>query len=158
MATNTTSGSGRLRVARTCASGAAALFGAVATFELALAAGAPLGKAAWGGGQAHLGAGLRVASAGAAVMLGGAALVVLRRGGHSVWAPVPQRWLPRAVWGLTAYTAAGAAMNAISRSPVERAVMGPTALSLAVLCACVAAWGPKPQEADAERQTALASA
>ena len=38
-------------------------FAALAVFEAALAAGAPLGDAAWGGSAAHLTTGQRVASA-----------------------------------------------------------------------------------------------
>lgn len=120
---------------------AAVLFGALAAFEVALAAGLPWGRAAWGGGQAELDPRMRAASGAAAVVLTGGALVVLRHGGHRVWSPLPQRWLHAAVWGLTAYCAAGTLMNAISRSPVERAVMTPTALALSVLCATVARRG-----------------
>lgn len=133
----TTPGS-RQRVARGSADAAAALFAALALFELALAAGLPWGKAAWGGGQAELNAGLRVASGLQAILAVGFALVVLRRAGHRVWAPLPQRWLPAAVWVLAGYMAVGTLMNAASRSPLERAVWTPVALSSAVLCAIVA--------------------
>jgi hypothetical protein len=61
-------------VAATC------LFG-VAAFQVALALGAPLGRAAWGGTQVHLPANLRVGSAVSAGFLCLAALVVLGRGG-----------------------------------------------------------------------------
>lgn len=128
----------RLQVARGASTGAAALFAALAAFELALAAGAPWGKAAFGGEHATLSAGFRVASGIYVVLFAGFALVVLRRGGHRVWVPLPLRWLPAAGWVLTAYAALGTLLNAISRSPVERAIMTPTSLSLAVLCAAVA--------------------
>jgi hypothetical protein len=128
----------RYRVARGCAIGAAVMLASLATFEVALAAGVPWGKAAWGGGQAELVVGYRVASGVGAVVFVGFALVVLRRAGHRVWAPLPQRWLPASVWVVTAYMAVGTLLNLISRSPVERAVMSPTALGLAVLCGIVA--------------------
>ena len=126
------------RAALGCAIAAAAVFGAVAAFQVALAAGAPWGEAAWGGGQAELGVGLRVASGVQAVLFSGFALVVLRRAGHHVWAPLPDRWLPSAVWILAGYMSLGTLMNAASRSDIERAIQTPTALTLAVLCALVA--------------------
>ena len=132
------------RVARRCSVSAAVLFGGLAAFQAALAAGAPLGKAAWGGQQAELDLGLRVASGVSAVVVSGAALVILRSGGQHVWAPVPSRWQRRAVWSLSAYMAVGTVLNAVSRSPIERAVWGPTALTASVLCAVVAKWGSDP--------------
>ena len=68
--------------------------------------------------------------------------MVLRRAGHSVWAPLPLRWLPAATWVLTGFMALGTLLNAASRSPIERALWTPIALSLAVLCGIVAAWSP----------------
>jgi hypothetical protein len=128
-------------IARGCSTAAGILLAGLAGFEALLAAGMPWGRAAWGGGQAELDAGLRVASATAAVVFVGAAMVVRRQGGHRQWAPLPDRWLRPAVWGLAAYTALGTILNAVSRSPVERALMTPVALSLAVLCGLTAAWG-----------------
>lgn len=135
-------------VALGCSIAASGLFAALAAFEAALAAGVPWGNAAWGGAQANLGGGLRVASGAAAVLFSGAALVVLRRGGHRVWAPLPDRWLRPAVWALSGYTALGTLLNTASSSDIERAVMGPTALSLAVLCGIVAATGRQGTVAD----------
>jgi hypothetical protein len=135
----------RPRAARGCSLAAAALFVSLAAFEIALAAGAPWGKAAWGGGEANLNQGLRIASVVSAAVDVGFALVVARRGGHRLWAPLPQRWLPAAVWILAAYSALGTLLNAASRSPIERALMVPTSLSLAVLCACVAVFGAKKE-------------
>lgn len=133
------------RVARGSSVGAAALLAALAAFEVALAAGVPWGKAAWGGGQAELVVGMRVASGVWALVFVGFGLVVLRRAGHRVWAPMPQRWLPTSVWVITAYMLVGTLLNLISRSPIERAVMGPTALALAVLCGAVAVASRKPE-------------
>jgi hypothetical protein len=39
--------------------------------------------------------------------------------------------------------ALGTLVNAVSRSPIERALWTPIALGLAVLCRIVAAWNPK---------------
>ena len=128
-------------IARGTSTAAGVLLAGLAGFEALLAAGLPWGQAAWGGGQAELNPGLRVASAAAAVVFVGAALVVRRQGGHRNWAPLPDRWLRPAVWGLAAYTAFGTILNALSRSPVERTLMTPVALSLAVLCGLTAAWG-----------------
>lgn len=133
----------RHRAARRCSLGAAVLLGGLAAFEVALAAGAPWGEAAFGGGEAKLDAPLRVAAVASALLDTGIALVLLRRGGHRVWAPLRQRWLPSAAWVLTGYFALGTLLNAASRSPIERTLMVPTALSLAVLSACVAAFGDK---------------
>jgi hypothetical protein len=140
MATVTSLRPRRVAVARVAAIVAALLMGALAAFELALAAGLPWGTAAWGGRAADLATGLRIASLAAAVIYGMAALVVLRRAGHRVWTPIPARWVPGVVWGIAGYSVLGALLNAMSRSAVERAVMTPAALCLAVLCATVAAW------------------
>jgi hypothetical protein len=131
----------RSAVARGSSTAAAVLLTGLAGFEALLAAGVPWGRAAWGGGSAELNPGLRVGSAAVAVVFLGAALVVRRVGGHRNWAPLPDRWSRPAVWGLAAYTGLGTILNMLSRSPVERAVMTPVALSLAVLCGLTAAWG-----------------
>lgn len=133
----------RHRVARGGAIAAAVLFGTLAGFQAALALGLPWGEAAWGGGRAELGMGLRVASGVQAVMAVGFALIVLRRAGHSVWAPLPAPWLSVATRVLTGYMALGTLINAASRSPIERAMWTPIAMSLAVLCGIVAAWSPR---------------
>jgi hypothetical protein len=68
----------------------------IALFQLAIAAGAPLGPAAWGGNHpGPLPAGLRIASGVAVIAWTFAALVVLRRGGMGLLA------MPDAVarWG-----------------------------------------------------------
>ena len=133
----------RHRVARICAIAAAVLFGLLASFQVALALGLPWGEAAWGGAHAHLGVGLRVASGVQAVLATGFALIVLRRAGHHIWAPLPSRWLPIAARILTGYMALGTLMNAASRSSLERAMWTPVALSLAILCGIVAVWSPR---------------
>ena len=63
--------------------GAAGFF-VLAVFQLALALGAPLGAAAYGGTRTELPAELRIASGVAFVVYCFAALAVLRRGGYQV--------------------------------------------------------------------------
>ena len=77
----------------------------------------------------------------AATIYAVAALVILRHAGYSVWTPIPSRWLPAIVWAIAGYSALGTLLNAASHSDLERAVMTPVALCLAVLCATAGAWG-----------------
>jgi len=71
----------RNRAARMAATLAAIGFASLAVFQLAIAAGAPWGHAAWGGENAHLSAAQQGASAVAAVIYVAAALCVLCRAG-----------------------------------------------------------------------------
>ncbi len=109
---------------------AAALCVGIVAFQLALAGGAPWGRAAYGGQRAELPVRLRVSSAVAAVVWAGFALVVLRRVQLVGWAPLPDGWLPAAVWVGVALGAAAVVLNAITRSRVERAVWLPTSALL----------------------------
>ncbi len=109
-------------------------FGILVLFQVALAAGAPLGRAAWGGG--HTGAlpqQLRVASLVAAAVWVLAGLVLLRRAGHLAgllpW-PVAQ-W---GTWIVAGLLVLGTVMNVASPSGWERYMWGPFAATLAVLC------------------------
>jgi hypothetical protein len=110
---------------------ATALLALIVAFQVALAAGAPWGNAAYGGQPAHLNASFRVSSVIAAVFWAGAALVVLRRVGYRVWAPLPARALPVAVWVLFALSLISVIMNGITPSSIERAIWLPFAIVLA---------------------------
>jgi hypothetical protein len=117
---------------------AALLIGAVVLFQLALAAGAPLGVAAWGGQHpGRLPARLRVASAGSALLLVFLAWVVLAAGGVVQAAPLPEAWLRPAAWVAAGYFVLGSLVNLISRSRVER-IWAPVSLAIAICCAVVA--------------------
>jgi hypothetical protein len=121
---------------------AAAAFGfvMVACFQVALALGAPWGRAAWGGVHERLPTGLRIASGFAVVLWLAAALVVLARAGYE-WSPIPvdvARW---ATWALFGVLVLGTVMNLASRSRVERMIQTPTAGALSILCLLVA-FGP----------------
>ncbi|MDA0301693.1 MAG: hypothetical protein O2822_04130, partial [Chloroflexi bacterium] len=94
----------------------------VAAFQGALAAGAPLGAAAWGGqSPGVLPPRLRLTSAFVALVVYPAiAAFILDAAGV-----VEAGWLGRSraleMWGLTAFFALGAVLNALSRSRPERA-------------------------------------
>lgn len=109
----------------------------IAVFQAALALGAPLGRAAWGGTRSHLPPSLRVASGIAVVFWSFAAAVVLARAGvGATFLPdVVARW---GTWILVVVLAIGAVMNAASASRWERYLWAPLALVLAVLCFFVA--------------------
>jgi hypothetical protein len=127
-----------MTITRTAAIGAAALLAALAVFQLALALGAPWGRAAYGGLTDQPGAALRVSSAVATLIWAGAALVVLKRAGISAWAPLPRRALPIAVWCLAGLTTLAVIPNAISPSALERSIWIPWAVITTLLVLTVA--------------------
>jgi hypothetical protein len=119
--------------ARGAATVAAVGFLAIAGFQAALALGAPLGRAAWGGTRTHLPTSLRIASAVAVVFWVLAASVVLGRAEYQV-SPIPEPVARWGTWILVGVLLLGALMNFASSSPWERFLWGPLALVLAVLC------------------------
>lgn len=111
---------------------AAGGFVLVAAFQVALALGAPWGRAAWGGAHERLPKGLRIASGFAAVVWLIASLVVLSRGGYD-WSPIPfgvARW---ATWTLFGILLLGTLLNLASRSKLERLIQTPIAGVLSIL-------------------------
>ncbi len=94
--------------------------GGVAAFQVALAAGAPLGRASYGGAHPGVLPGrLRVVSAGAALLYCGlSAAVVSRR--------TPVKVRRHVLTGITTLMGVGAVMNGISPSWPERAMWTPT--------------------------------
>jgi hypothetical protein len=112
-------------------------FLAIAAFQVALALGAPLGRAAWGGAHERLPGRLRIGSAIAVVVWVLAALIVLARGGLPVIGlpSIAIEWGP---WVLVGLSAVGAIVNFASTSPWERFGWGPLALILAGLCLVLA--------------------
>jgi hypothetical protein len=114
------------------------LLGVVSIFQIALALGAPLGKAAWSGQHdGVLPARLRIASA----VVG---LVVYPLIGLFVLASaglIEAEWLPgtgkAGMWVLTGLFSLGALANFASRSQAER-YWGPVSLAIAVCCGVIA--------------------
>lgn len=104
--------------------GALLVFGA---FQVALAAGAPWGRAAYGGSRhGTLPGHLRVISSVAALGYGTAAVLIV----GDVGLPKARR---RAFTALSIFMAVGTAANGASRSPVERKLWTPLAAATSAL-------------------------
>ena len=108
-------------------------FAGMIVFEAALAAGARLGDAAWGGAHAQLTTGQRFGSA-VSVLFYAAAIIIVRRRA----AGRAERRYGWGTWGLAVIFALAALMNLASESHWENYVMAPVALVLAALCVIVA--------------------
>ena len=123
---------------------AATGFVCMAGFQIALALGAPLGRAAWGGQSTELQPGLRIASVGSAALDVVAALIILGRVG-SRFSPLPPTFCRRGTWVLVGILTLGTLMNLASPSAWERFLQAPIAMVMAVLCFVVARGGqPDP--------------
>lgn len=108
----------------------------LAVFQIALAAGAPWGRFAWGGQHRVLPRNLRIGSVIAVVIYAVTAFIAWECVGASTVLPVP--FVQVAMWVLFAYFALGIVMNAISRSKPERYTMTPVVAVLAVLSLLIA--------------------
>jgi hypothetical protein len=116
---------------------AAVGFLVIATFQLLLALGAPLGHAAYGGRSAKLSPALRRASAVAVVLWLLAAVLIFGAGGV-VAVPLPDVVLKVGAWALVVLSVLGAIVNLASSSPWERFGWAPFSAALAVLSFIVA--------------------
>ena len=126
---------------RKAALAAGAGFVGLAAFQAALALGAPLGRASWGGvHEGRLPRGLRIVSGVAVGFHALAAQIVLGRGGYRV-VPLPGSVLRRGTWALGALLLVGAVPNFASSSRWERFGWGPVTVILAGLCLMVALRG-----------------
>ena len=105
-------------------------------FQVALIAGAPIGRFAWGGQHDVLPSRLRIGSAVSIVLYALFAVVLLDRAG--VIDVLPDIVSTVGAWVLVAYFALGIVLNGISRSKPERNLMAPVSLVLAVLSLLVA--------------------
>lgn len=116
---------------------ACVVLGFLAVFQVALAAGAPLGQFAWGGQSRVLSTRLRIGSVISVIIYAFIAVVLLERAslirllGNAGFVQV-------ATWVIFAYFVLGILMNAISRSKLERYTMTPVTIVLAVLSLLVA--------------------
>jgi len=114
------------------------LVGVIAVFQVALAAGAPFGAAAWGG--RHPGVlpdGFRVASGIAGLIVYPAIAWLIADASGVTDAPGLPWSDASALWALTGLFGLGAVANAASRSRIER-LWAPVSLGLAICCAVIA--------------------
>jgi hypothetical protein len=115
------------------------LIAVIVVFQLALALGAPLGQAAWGGQHAGaLPTRLRLASAVAALVIYPlVALAILASADliEADWLPLQG---PVVMWALAGLLGSGALLNLVSRSRTER-YWTPVALVISICCAVIAA-------------------
>lgn len=112
------------------------ILGLLATLQISLAAGAPLGHLAWGGQHRTLPNRQRVGSVLSVGIYGLIALIVLDRSGQiDLFTEQVSRI---GIWISFAFFALSIVGNALSRSFPERAVMVPTAAVLAALALLVA--------------------
>ena len=105
-------------------------------FQLALAAGAPLGRFAWGGQHRVLQTRLRIGSVVSILIY--AVIVLLTWSRVGVIDLFPRVVSEVGMWVVFGYFALGIVMNALSRSKPERFTMTPVCLVLAVLAFFVA--------------------
>lgn len=114
----------------------AVILALIAVFQIALAAGAPWGKLAWGGSHEVLPAKLRIGSLVAVVIYAAIVIIAFTRLGalHAL----PDGVAVVAMWVVFGYFALGIVLNAASRSRPERLVMTPTTVVLAVLSLLIA--------------------
>jgi hypothetical protein len=108
----------------------------LAAFQIALAAGAPWGRFAWGGQHRVLPRKLRIGSVVSIVIYALIAFIAWERPG--VTSVLPDAVAQVAMWVVFAYFVIGVLMNAISRSKPERYTMTPVVLVLAVLSLLIA--------------------
>jgi hypothetical protein len=113
------------------------LLGALAVFQLALVFGAPLGRFAWGGADRVLPRSKRIGSVVAIVLYAVFAWVFLMRAGLAPLV-LPEIVVDIATWVIFGYFVLGIALNAISRSKLERYTMTPVTIVLAALALIVA--------------------
>ena len=108
----------------------------LAVFQVALIAGAPIGRFAWGGQHDVLPTKLRVGSVVSIVLYALFVIVLLDRA--RVIDVLPDVVSTVGAWVLVGYFALGVVLNGISRSKPERNLFTPVSLVLAVLCLLVA--------------------
>ncbi len=115
------------------------ILAALAVFQIALIAGAPLGHFAWGGQDQVLPRQKRIGSVISIVLYAAFAVLALERVGLTDVVPAGTDLIVRiAMWVMFAYLALGVPMNLISRSKPERRVMTPVAAVLAALALVLA--------------------
>jgi len=123
-------------IASFAAMACSALLLLLAFFQAALAAGAPLGRFAWGGGHRVLPPLLRIGSLASLLLYALMAGVMLSKA--AVIHVVPDGVATIGAWAVSAFCLTGIALNAMSRSEPERSAMVPLATLLSLFSLLVA--------------------
>jgi hypothetical protein len=119
---------------------AVVLLAVVEVFQIALAFGAPLGKASWGGKHdGVLPTRLRIASGVAAVIFYPLIILFVLAASGLIDSSLTEGTRRVGMWVLTALFVLGALSNFVSRSKIER-TWGPVSLGVAVCCGLIARW------------------
>jgi len=116
------------------------LFAVLAVFQAALAAGAPLGRLAWGGQDPRLPRGSRWASAASAAIAVAGAVILLEREGVTDVLGLPGV-VEVGAWLLVLLFLLSTLGNLASRSELERRIWTPVAFLLSMACLSVALAG-----------------
>jgi hypothetical protein len=117
---------------------AVTLLAVVEVFQIALALGAPFGKASWGGKhKGVLPIRLRTASGVAAVLVYPLITLFVLAASGLIDSSLTEGTRRVGMWVLNAFFAVGALANFVSRSIIER-IWGPVTLGLAVCCGLIA--------------------
>jgi hypothetical protein len=117
---------------------AVVLLAVVEVFQIALAFGAPLGKASWGGKHdGVLPTRLRIASGVAAVIVYPLIILSVLTASGLVDSSLTEETRRVGMWVLTALFVLGVLSNFVSRSKIER-TWGPASLGVAVCCGLIA--------------------
>ena len=114
---------------------ACAILAVLGIFQVALIAGVPIGRFAWGGYHEVLPRKLRAGSLIAVLLYAVFAEFALDKAG--VVSILPSSIVGIGMWIITGYFTLGVLANALSKSKSERLVMTPVALVLAVLFAII---------------------
>ena len=107
------------------------LLAALAVFQVALAAGAPLGRFAWGGRHDVLPRNLRIGSVVAVLIYAVFALFLLSKAG--LVSIIGEPLLTIGMWVLVIYLGLASVLNLFSRSKSERLLMTPVTLVIGAM-------------------------
>lgn len=113
-----------------------AMLGVLAIFQIALAAGAPLGKFAWGGEHVTLPLNLRFGAISAVLRYAFIAFIALDRAG--IIAVLPDEFSFWVMWLIVAHLGFSVVLSLLSKSKYEKMTLAPYAFVMSVLSLLIA--------------------
>lgn len=114
----------------------AVMLGLLAIFQIALAAGAPLGKFAWGGQHAILPLNLRFGAISAVLRYAFVAFIALDRSGTI--AVLPEEFSFWAMWIVVAHLGLSVILSLLSTSKYEKMMLAPYSFVMGLLSLLIA--------------------